>query len=107
MSDDHDSANIRRAPFTPDEVASLNGFQEACVWHPFTCGNDDCGHILVATEGGWTCPRQGCGYTQDWAHAFMADWRWKQALVGLEELRDRAIEEHRAGLTEEFTEMGD
>jgi hypothetical protein len=28
---------------------------------------------LVATTDGWTCPQEGCGYTQAWAHDFMAD----------------------------------
>ena len=69
------------APFTPEQVKSLNGFQNSELWHPFTCGNDDCPHPpfehsnLVAREDGWHCPR--CNYRQNWAHKFMADFSWK------------------------------
>ncbi|MER7734126.1 hypothetical protein ABTX80_24865 [Streptomyces erythrochromogenes] len=61
------------APWTPEQVAALNRFQRAGSMHPFTCGRDhDSHHVLIATEAGWVCPGPGCGYTQDWAHAFMA-----------------------------------
>jgi hypothetical protein len=66
-----------RAPFTPEQVASLNGYQASGAVHPFTCGNDDCPAeqaVLVAREDGWRCP--ACTYTQDWAHAQMADGSW-------------------------------
>lgn len=61
-----------RAPWTAEEVANLNEFQNAGYMHPFTCGSEDCRAVLVATPEGWTCPA-GCGYTQDWAHDFMAN----------------------------------
>jgi len=67
-----------RAPFTPGQVASLNGYQASGVFHEFTCGNDDCPGeqaVLVAAEDGWHCP--SCGYTQGWAHAAMADDSWR------------------------------
>lgn len=73
------------APFTPEQVEQLNRFQQLEYMHPFTCGTKekhkahpalrtpvvepDCN--LVATEAGWVCPC--CDYTQNWAHAFMAD----------------------------------
>lgn len=71
------------APWTPEQVAALNAFQEAKNAHPFTCGNrSDPGHVdtrpardlgqLVATQDGWVCP-DGCGYQQDWAYAMMLD----------------------------------
>jgi hypothetical protein len=68
-----------RAPFSPDQVAALNDYQQAGWMHPFTCPNRGDGKhrtttdlgILVATEAGWTCP--DCDYTQGWAHSFMAD----------------------------------
>jgi hypothetical protein len=63
--------------FTTDQVESLNAYQNCGRWHPFTCGNH-CGATLIATTDGWVCPTTGCGYTQDWAHGFMADWSWKQ-----------------------------
>lgn len=50
--------------FSPDEVESLNGFQNSRVFHPFTCGSGnrcDAKHLdgeglLVAKEDGWHCP---------------------------------------------------
>jgi hypothetical protein len=70
-----------KAPWTPQQVEALNHFQQSGMFHPFTCGQRDQWHheerwgrhlgTLVATEDGWTCP--DCSYTQDWAHAFMAD----------------------------------
>lgn len=67
--------------FTPEQVKSINEFQQAGVMHPFTCGDDDCRarHVdseLVADTSGLKCPH--CGYTQDWAHGFMADGSWKE-----------------------------
>lgn len=68
------------APWTAVEVASLNAYQAAGVMHPFTCDSDDepCASVLVATTDGWICP--DCGYTQNWAHEFMADGTWRQLL---------------------------
>lgn len=65
-----------RAPFTPEQVRSLNEYQVSGAMHPFTCGEHDCRARLVATEAGWECPRD-CGYTQAWAHEVMANWAWK------------------------------
>jgi hypothetical protein len=72
------------APWTVDEVASLNGYQHSSAGHPFTCGNDCCrgGHQNLASKyaplradtDGWHC--DFCGYTQDWAYTFMTDWSW-------------------------------
>jgi len=76
------------APFTPEQVEALNEFQKSGIMHPFTCGPSKILHepqirhpecekskggegILIATKDGWVCP---CGnFTQNWAHAFMAD----------------------------------
>ena len=65
----------RIAPFTPTEVKTLNEYQTSGVWCPFTCRNEPCDGVLVATEGGWTCPE--CSYTQDWAPAWMANGTWR------------------------------
>lgn len=51
-------------------VDSLNAYQNACQFHPYTCpGNKpDCNkhRNLIATVDGWVC---ACGeYKQDWAH---------------------------------------
>lgn len=60
-----------KAPFTPAQVEALNKWQKNGNVHPFTCGNDHEGdRNLVATTEGWKCP--SCDYTQNWAHAFMA-----------------------------------
>ncbi len=66
------------APFTDEQVASLNAYQEAGTGHPFTCGGQDCREILRAERDGWRCLR--CDYRQGWAHAFMADWSWQRPL---------------------------
>jgi fido (protein-threonine AMPylation protein) len=59
------------APFTPEQVQALNEYQEKLCFHPFTCGNGSHHRILVATPDGWVC--RDCDYTQNWAHAFMAE----------------------------------
>lgn len=72
--------------FTPEEVESLNAYQESGVFHPFTCGGDrtdekhlDGEGVLVASEDGWHC--SFCEYTQLWAHEWMKNWEWKKAQV--------------------------
>jgi hypothetical protein len=69
--------------FTPEEVYSLNGYQNAGVMHPFTCGgghrteHPDGEGLLVATVYGWVCPY--CDYRQDWAHPFMTNGGWRNS----------------------------
>ena len=63
------------APFTEDQVESLNEYQKSGVFHEFTCGTENCRDSLVATSEGWTCP--SCDYTQDWAHIWMGNWGWR------------------------------
>lgn len=70
-------AGAVRAPFAPAQVASLNDYQRAPVFHPFTCA--PASHLLVATPAGWVCSEPGCGYTQDWAWDWMANRRWELA----------------------------
>lgn len=60
---------LNKAPWTDEQVKSLNKYQQ-CSWvHPFTCGGKNCRRVLVATPNGWICPK--CDYKQDWAHEFM------------------------------------
>jgi hypothetical protein len=60
------------APFTAEQVETMNAFQSLDTVHPFTCANDHAGDdVLVAHEDGWRCP--SCEYRQHWAHGFMAD----------------------------------
>jgi len=62
-------------PFNDEQVKSLNAYQKS-TYHPYTCGGKNCRGILVATTNGWVC--NNCGYLQDWAHTFSADWSWKK-----------------------------
>lgn len=82
------------APFTPDQVMSLNEFQASGLMHPFTCPHRREGahleytsdfpeDVLHATVDGWVCTV--CDYTQSWAHLFMADWTWKSVLRNVQE----------------------
>lgn len=64
-----------KSPFSPEQIASLEGFQECKSLHSFTCG--DCGADLKPTQNGWICSVSDCEYTQDWCHDFMADNSWK------------------------------
>lgn len=72
------------APFTPDQVASLNGFQKCGAFHPFTCGRAVCTGVgpLLAEEAGWRCTN--CGYAQNWAHEFMADGSWRESAAEIQ-----------------------
>lgn len=63
-----------RAPFTPEQVASLNAYQASCAFHPFTCAVNSRHGALRSTPSGWRC--EVCGYEQDWAHPWMADGSW-------------------------------
>jgi hypothetical protein len=68
--------------FTPEEVHSLNGYQNWGMAHPFTCGaghrteHPDGEGLLIATTKGWVCPY--CDYRQDWAHEQMKNGSWKK-----------------------------
>lgn len=64
--------------WTDDQVASLNGFQDAGMFHPFTCGGAGCSEVLIAQNDGWHCPK--CSYRQFWAHTWMLDWSWKNGV---------------------------
>lgn len=79
---------IVRAPFTDEQVAGLNAYQTESALHPFTCGNNSTHPVLVAAREGLHCT--ACTYTQQWAHAAMADGRWVEASRGvLEEVNAR------------------
>ncbi len=91
------------APWRPSEVASLNEYQNAGAWHPFTCpnrdlsphrtGSQDVG-MLEASAAGWICP--DCGYMQDWAHDWMVDGTWRMLFA--ENLRMLEERKKRQGL---------
>jgi hypothetical protein len=64
-----------QAPFTDEEVKSLNDFQRSRVMHPFTCEYHS-DTPLIACASGWFCPH--CEYTQKWAHDWMANREWER-----------------------------
>jgi hypothetical protein len=65
------------APFTDDQVKSINGFQKSKHWHPFTCGKVHCDGILTASRNGVFCRKCG-NWKQYWVHDFMANGEWKR-----------------------------
>lgn len=64
-------------PWDASTVRTLNTFQTRSGLHPFTCPRKhftDEAMLLEATPNGWVCSgAPACGYTQQWAHDFMAD----------------------------------
>lgn len=61
------------APFTEAQVEALKRWQDACVFHPYTCPGNlvacAAGRELLVTAEGMVCQ---CGaYRQTWAHALM------------------------------------
>lgn len=62
--------------WTEDQVASANAYQRCGVWHPFTSA---AGKDLIATADGWV-EVEGGPVVQEWAHAFMLDWSWREDL---------------------------
>jgi len=76
------------APWTADQVASLNAYQTAGYVHPFT---SNAGGVLgeglnllnlgpkinlIATVEGWVVDIDG-PVVQTWTHDFMCDWSWR------------------------------
>ena len=54
-----------KAPWSAEQVAKLQAWQD-CDWvHPYTCYQ---GHTMTPTQQGWTCI---CGYQQNWTWAPM------------------------------------
>ena len=65
-------------PWTEDQVASLNAYQQSRVMHPFTGTRkaDGSETILIATPEGWIAAPEG-PIVQTWAHSWMADLSWR------------------------------
>lgn len=83
-------SDIREAPWTENEVRSINAYQLAGAGHPFTCARRGTSHrqrsdrdlgTLVAYQGGLLCP--DCGYSQLWVHASIADGTWRETFKDL------------------------
>ena len=74
-----------RAPFTRNQVWSINAYQDAALDTQLTC--PQCQILrqgtrmsLTATTLGMICSNNrmtGCTYTQNWAYKRMGDWSWK------------------------------
>jgi len=67
------------APWSEEQVASLNAYQKAGVMHPFTGTRKPNGDetILIATPAGWV-EEEGGPVVQTWAHDFMANGAWRR-----------------------------
>ena len=65
-------------PWSDKEVLSLNDYQNSYVMHPFTCGEENCREVLIATTNGWICSNTDCPYTQKWAHDWMVNDTWRR-----------------------------
>jgi hypothetical protein len=91
-----------KAPFTPEQVESINGYQESGYMHPFTCGRENCRWTLKAAEDALHCPNPECTYTQDWVHPFMADGSWKKQQEEVQKVLASSgfVESLEKGLTE-------
>jgi hypothetical protein len=70
--------NHINAPWTDDQVRSLNDYQEASYFHPFTYGEGEEKVDLIATREGWIAKRGG-PVVQTWAHEFTCNWQWQTA----------------------------
>lgn len=53
-------------PWTDEQIDKLNTYQNCGYVHPFSCGNDSCRAMLIATRDGWRCSQ--CDYQQFWAY---------------------------------------
>ena len=68
----NDNGTKISAPWSEDQVNSLNTYQGAGVMHPFIGPS---GEVLIATPDGWVTQKDG-PVVQDWAWNWMADWQW-------------------------------
>jgi hypothetical protein len=78
------------APWTDDQVASLNAYQTAGYVHPYTYGDGDEKVDLIATQDGWVA-KLGGPVVQNWALEDMCNWKWRWP--EFEQLRAQAIQE--------------
>jgi len=67
-----DIDNKLAAPWTVEQVASLNGYQQSSTFFPFVCTNL---HPAKATLDGLECER--CDWHLGWAYDWTLNWEWK------------------------------
>lgn len=70
-------SEVSHAPWTEDQISSLNDYQASGRFHPFTCVMPGHG-ALTAITSGWICLEPDCRYRQPWAHGWMADRSWER-----------------------------
>lgn len=70
------------APWTQEQVDSLNGYQQAGCFHPFTGERKANGDQvdLIATPEGWV-EVAGGPVVQTWAYRAMTDGAWKDTEI--------------------------
>lgn len=70
--------SIIKAPWSDEQVTSLNAYQNCNEWHPFTGTRKPNGDEtpLIATPSGWVEEENG-PIIQDWAHSWMTNWEWR------------------------------
>lgn len=71
------------APFTGDQVKSINRFQSDGRLQPITCG---CGKKMYAREEGMLCSM--CFSSQDYAPKLTTNWAWTMLKYPTEEEKD-------------------
>lgn len=71
-------SEISEPPWSSTQLKNLNDYQDSGFMHPFTCPRHT-SVSLKAYEGGWLCRK--CGYSQFWAHDWMADGSWRETRI--------------------------
>lgn len=68
-----------RAPFTDDQVASINAYQRSDTPRPYSCrARPGPRHgLLIATADRFGCP--DCDYTRQGCYVWLGDWAWRNA----------------------------
>jgi len=86
------------APFSADQIESLNAYQESEYTHPYTCGSPACPAASWAGDDDWLPMAadadglhciDGCRRVQTWAHAWTADWSWREVENAERQRRER------------------
>jgi hypothetical protein len=85
--------SIIKAPWSDEQVTSLNAYQNCNECHPFTGTRKPNGDEtpLIATPAGWIEEENG-PVVQDWAHSWMTNWEWRTMTKPIKRsLNDRAV----------------
>lgn len=73
--------NLSRAPWTADQLSSLEQYQKSETFSPFVCSVD---HVFEIGNSMLICREceypnlPPSAYGQDWAYVWTVDWSWKQ-----------------------------